>query len=207
VSDFGGPSDPQLGGALGLRFADAGGRNALDLMAFAHRRKLADRVEHDGSFYLGDLQLLRGPFDRAPLPIHGDEKREVGGNLRLYLGGLSLFGQYVDQRLAGLPRRGIEGEVAWTFELPLKWAVADRQLFPTVQPAVRVSKLDNQFRSHPLSPAPSFAWDWTKIDAGIRLGILAGIDWTAEYSQNDFVLGSGATRHNNEFLGTLRWRI
>jgi hypothetical protein len=206
VSDYG-TRNPQVGGALGLRFADAGGKNAFDLMAFAYQRRLADRVEHDGSFYLGDLQVLRGPFDQAPLPIHGDQKRDAGGNLRLYLGGFSLFGQYVDEQLAGLPRKGLEGEVAWTFDLPLRWAVADRQLFPTLQPVVRVSKLDNGFRSHPLSAAPSFAWDWTKIDAGIRLGLISGVDLTAEYSRNDFVLGSGATRHENEFLSTLRWRI
>lgn len=206
VGDYG-SKNPQVGSALGLRFADAGGKNAFDLMAFAYRRRLADRVEHDGSFYLGDLQLLRGPFSQAPLPIHGDLKREVGGNVRLYLGGFSLFGQYVDQRLAGLPRRGIEGEVAWTFDLPLVWAVAERQLFPTIQPAVRVSKLDNDFKSNPISPAPSFAWDWTKVDAGLRLGIVAGLDLTAEYARNSFVLASGATRNNDEFLATLRWRI
>jgi hypothetical protein len=207
VSDVGSPSDPQVGGALGLRFADAGGKNSFDLMAFGYQRKLADHVEHDGSFYLGDLQLLRGPFSKAPLPIHGDQKRDAGGNLRLYLGGFSLFGQYVDERLAGLPRTGMEGEVAWTFDLPLKWAVAERQLFPTIQPAVRVSKIGNRFKSNPISPAPSFAWDWTKIDAGVRLGIVAGLDLTVEYSKNDFVLGSGAIRHENEALVTLRWRV
>jgi len=207
VSDIGASSDPQANAALGLRFADAGGRNAFDIMAFGHRRRLADHVEHDGSFYLGDLQLLRGPFSQAPEPIHGDRKQEVGGNLRLYLGGFALFGQFVDQRVAGLPRRGIEGEVAWTFDLPLKWAVAERQLFPTIQPAVRVSRIDNRFKSNPISPAPSFAWDWTKVDAGLRLGIVAGVDLTVEYAKNDFVLASGATRHNDEFLGTLRWKV
>ncbi len=207
VGDYGSTRDPQVGTALGLRFADAGGKNAFDLMAFGYRRRLADHVEHDGSFYLGDLQLLRGPFNQAPLPFHGDLKREVGGNLRLYLGGFSLFGQYVDQELAGLPRQGIEGEVAWTFDLPLVWAVADRQLFPTIQPAVRFSRIDNGFKSNPISPAPSFAWDWTKVDAGLRLGIVAGLDLTAEYARNSFILASGATRHDDEFLGTLRWRI
>lgn len=207
VNDFSSSGHLQTGGALGLRFADPGGKNAFDVMAFAYQRKLADGAEHDGSFYLGDLQILRGPFNRDPLPIRGDQKRDAGGNLRLYLGGFSLFGQYVDEQLAGLPRKGLEGEVAWTFDLPLAWAVAERQLFPSVQPVVRYSKLTNDFRGNPLSAAPSFAWDWTKIDAGIRLGIVAGIDLTAEYSKNDFVLASGAVEHENEFLATLRWRV
>ncbi len=207
VSDLAATSDPQVGGALGIRFADAGGRRAFDLMAYGYQRKLADGVEHDGSFYLGDLQLLRGPFSQAPLPISGDQKRDLGANLRLYLGGFSLFGQYVDEKLAGLPRKGLEGEVAWAIDLPLVWAVAERQLFPTIQPVLRVSRLTNDFKNNPLTPAPSFGWDWTKYDAGIRLGIVAGIDLTAEYSKNDFILASGATRHDNEFLATLRFRI
>jgi hypothetical protein len=207
VEDFNPKRDPQLSGAVGLRFADPGGRSSLNLLLFGHRRKLSDSVAKEGTFYQGDLQLLRGPFNLTPLPIHGDEKREVGGNLWLYLGGFSLFGQYVDQKLAGLPRKGFEAEVAWTFDLPLKWAVEGRQLFPTIAPAVRWSRLDNQFKNHPLTPAPSFAWDWTKIDAGLRLGIVPGMDATVEYTVNNFILASGATRHNNEFLSTLRFHV
>ena len=123
------------------------------------------------------------------------------------LGGLSFFGQYVDQDLGGLGRTGLEGEVSWRFDLPLVWAVDDRQLFTFISPAVRYSKLDNDFRSHPLSPAPSLAWDWEKLDYGVRLGVFEGIDLTAEYADNSFILGSGAERENDELLTTLRWRL
>jgi len=41
----------------------------------------------------------------------------------------------------------------------------------------------------------------------VRLAIVAGIDLTAEYSKNEFILGSGAKRNNHETLVTLRWRI
>ena len=195
------------GAGLGWRAAAEAGRNGFALLVFGHQRKLAKTVPRDGSFYGGDLDLLNGPGNGRILPITNDDKKEVGGNLWVYLGGFSFFGQYVDQKLAGLPRTGIEGELAWRVDLPLVWAVGNRQLFTFIAPAVRYSKLDNKFRNIPPTPSPSFAWDWEKIDAGFRLGIFQGVDLTAEYAINRFVLGSGATRENNEALATLRWRI
>ena len=203
----------ETGAGIGWRLADEGGRNGLDLFAWGNRRKLADRVAIHGTFYGGDLDILNGPEDpRIPLDqrtyaITSDEKREVGGNLWLYLGGFSLFGQYVDQDLAGLPRTGLEGEAAWRFDLPLVWAVGERQLFPFIAPAIRWSRLDNGFRNPRQTPSPSFAWDWDKIDTGLRFGLLTGVDVTVEYADNRFTLASGAKRRNNEWLTTLRWRI
>jgi hypothetical protein len=212
VEDLDVDGDLELGGGLGLRFADEAGRNGLDLLAWGFERTLADTVELEGTFYGGDLDLLDGPGGLAPLPVTDDKKREVGGNVWLYLGGFSFFGQYVDQEIGGLPRTGIEGEIAWRFDLPLVWAVGDRQLFTFIAPAVRYSKLDNDFEFIPgpgrvPSPAPSLAWDWEKIDAGLRLGIFSGVDLTVEYADNRFILASGAERENNELLSTLRWRI
>lgn len=207
VEDLDLDGDLELGAGLGLRFADEGGRNGFDLLAWGYQRTLAETVELEGTFYGGDLDLLRGPGDLFPFPaLQGDEKREVGANLWLYLGGFSLFGQFVDQELAGLPRTGIEGEVAWSFELPLVWAAGGRQLFPFIAPAVRYSRLDNDFRNPRQTPAPSLAWDWEKLDVGVRIGIVPGIDLTLEYGDNVFILGSGAEAENNELLTTLRWR-
>jgi hypothetical protein len=95
------------------------------------------------------------------------------------------------------------------------WTIGDRQLFTFVAPAVRYSKLDNGFGNPVFDPAhgqrgtpsPSFSWDWTKIDSGLRLGIFQGVDVTMEYQDNRFILATGAKRDNNEFLGTLRWHI
>ncbi len=198
----------ETGAGVGFRLADEEGRNGLDVLAWGYRRKLAETVDLEGTFYGGDIDVLNGPFDVDPaLPIKDDDKQEAGANVWLYWGGFSFFGQYVDQELAGLPRTGIEGEVAWRFELPLVWAVGDRQLFTSVAPAVRYSKLDNDFRNQRPTSAPSLAWDWEKIDAGLRIGVFSGVDLTVEYADNRFILGSGAKRENNEFLATLRWKI
>jgi hypothetical protein len=204
---------PQTGAAAGFRFADEEGRNGVELMVFGRRRTLASAVDFSGSFYRGDLRTIEGPPEvfattgHFILPITNDKKQEVGANLWLYWGGLSLFGQVVDQKLAGLPRRGYEGEAAWKIDLPLAWSVAGQQLFTWIAPAARYSKLDNRFHNLPPTPAPSFAWNWSKIDGGLRLGILAGLDLTLEYAYNDFILVTGAHAHENELLSTLRMKI
>ena len=200
-------SHPQSGLAAGWRTADPEGRNGVDVMVFGRQRKMAETVAIQGSFYGGDLDILNGPQDNFPFPVKNDRKRETGANLWLYLGGFSLFGQYVDQDLAGLPRTGLEGEVAWSFDLPLVWSLGGQQLFPSLTTVLRYSKLDNKFKNPKVTPSPSFGWDWEKIDAGLRLGLVGATDLTLEYAKNDFVLGSGAHRNNNEYLVTLRWRI
>lgn len=204
--DVGGDLEKGLG--VGLRFGEPGSGRFFDLLAWAYRRKLAETVALNGTFYGGDLDLLNGPFDAYSLPISGDEKKEVGGNLRLYLGGFSLFGQYVAQQLAGMDRTGFEVEAAWRFELPLIGALGGRQLFPYLQPAVRYSSLDPQFEGGSrFYPAPSVRWDWVKIDYGVRLGIIEGVDLTVEFADHTITLLSGREVSNDELLSTLRFRM
>jgi len=207
VEDFSFEGDPEVGLGIGMRFSDAAGEDGVDFLVWGYQRKLADTVRLEGTFYGGDLDLLRGPLNATPLALTGDEKEEFGANLWLYLGGFSLFGQYVDQEIAGLPRTGYEVELAWSFELPLVWGLAGRQLFPSIQPVLRYSALDPDFRSVRGFPAPSITWDWEKLDYGLRLGILSGVDLTVEYADNTFTLGSGRKVGNDEFLTTLRWRM
>lgn len=199
--------NPQHALGLGLRFADASGRNGVELLAFERRRRLAQSVDLFNTFYGGDLDLLLGPTGaERPFAVTSDDKEEKGANLWLYLGGFSLFGQFVDQDLGGLQRTGIEAEVAWRFELPVFAGVRGRQLFGWIQPAVRFSKLDPDFTAPPQTPSPSFAWEWEKIDAGVRLGLVGKSDLTVEYARNRFVLGNGSTGQNDETLVTLRLR-
>jgi hypothetical protein len=202
----------ETGLGVGWRVADEAGRNGLDLLGWWNERKLAGDVKIHGTFYGGDLDILDGPEIGLPrsdvsLAITNDRKREAGGNVWLYLGGFSFFGQYVDQDLAGLPRTGWEAEAAWRIDLPLVWGIAGRQLFPSIAPAVRYSALDNHFRNPKLTPSPSFAWDWDKIDAGLRLGLIPGLDLTVEHSRNIFLLFNGAKKNNDEWLTTLGWRM
>jgi hypothetical protein len=207
--DFG---EPEAGAGLGVRFGDDGGRRGIDVLVWGYRRDLADTVDLHGTFYGGDLDLLDGPtlpppFPKASLPIHGDRKREVGGNVWLYFDGLSFFGQYVDQEVAGMTRTGYEGELAWRFDLPLVWAVAGRQLFPSIAPAVRYSRLDPDFDGGGPFPAVSVRWQWTKLDVGVRLGIVRGLDATVEYADHEFFVPSlRQNGSNNELLATLRFR-
>lgn len=198
---------PELGMAAGFRHADDTGRRAMDVMLFAYRGELEESVNLKGTFYGGDLDFLRGPFNQFPYPgLSGNDRDEYGINLRAHVDAFSFFGQYVDQEIASLPRSGLELELAWSIELPLVWAVGGRQLFSHVQPAVRYSRLDNDFANPPVTPFPSGAWDWDKLDLGLRLTILPGLDLTAEYADNTFET-AGGDAGNDEWLLTLRWRL
>jgi hypothetical protein len=197
---------PEAAAYLGWRFADEAGANRLQLMAFGRRRTLAATVDLPGSPLDGDLATLR-PLGAPILPLRGNGKQEVGAVLWFYHGGLAVFAEYVDQLVAGLGRAGIEAEAAWQIELPLAFAASGRQLFPYLEPAVRYSKLHNRFYNLQPTPEPSLAWDWEKLDGGVRLGIWGGIDLTVEYAYNRIFLTSGRTIHENELLGTLRIRL
>ncbi len=208
VEDLDVDGDLESGAGLGLRFGDRDAGRYFDLLAWGYERKLAPKVALEGTYYGGDLDLLNGPDDVASLPISGDDKSEVGANLRLYLGGFSLFGQYVAQEIAGMDRTGYEAEIAWRFELPLAWAVGGRQLFPSIQPALRYSSLEPEFAGgSPRYPAPSVRWEWVKLDYGLRLGIVEGVDLTVEFADHTMTLANGREVSNDELLTTLRWRV
>lgn len=194
----------ETGAGLGFRWSSEDGNHGVDLLVWGYQRDLAETVKLEGTFYGGDLDLLRGPFNLFEFPISGKKKEEVGANFWLYLGPFSLFSQVADQEVAGLGRQGVEVETAWSFELPLRWAVAGRQLFPRIQPAIRYSQLEHDFGPPPITPSPSLAWDWEKLDYGLRIGILDQIELTLEYSDNTFIR-IGRDESNDEFLTTLRW--
>jgi hypothetical protein len=198
---------PEYAGYVGWRLGDPGGANGLQLMAWSRRRKLDSSADLPGSLLGGDLATLR-PLGTPIVPLRGDGKQEAGGNLWIYhRSGLSLFAQYVDQLVAGLGRTGLEAEAAWKIELPLALAVGGRQLFSYLAPAARYSKLHNRFANVRPTPEPSLAWDWEKIDGGIRLGLWAEVDLTVEYSYNRIYLNPQVYRTENEALGTLRIRL
>jgi hypothetical protein len=189
----------EYGGALGLRLLSADQQRGVDVMAFYYRTRLSQGAALRGTFYEGDLDILDGAGGLS-LPLAGDEREEYGANLDLRFGGLSLFGQLVKEEAAGLPRLGLEVEAGYRFVLG---DLADgSDLFPAIQPAVRFSRLENDFTAPRGFVAPSFAWDWDKLDIGVRVTILRRLDLTLEYSFHD-IAASRTIRHD-EFLATLR---
>lgn len=204
--------DPEIGVGLGMRFGGEAGYWNLDVMAFAYRRDLSDTREFDGSFYGGDLDLLFGPLSAGPtsrpfsFAVTNRTKEEVGLNVWYYAGGLSLFAQYVDQDLGGMSRDGLEVELAYDWELPWTGTLFGRQLFPFIAPAIRYSELNSDIVliNPPVTPSPSFMWDWQKLDIGVRLGILTGFDLTFEYADNEFVR-AGQKESADELLATFRF--
>ena len=189
----------EYGGALGARLLSADQRRGIDLMGFYYRKHLSQQAHLRGTFYEGDLDILDGTGGIS-LPIRGDEREEYGANLDTRWGGFSLFGQVVKETAAGLPRRGIEVEAGYRFVLGDLADASD--LFPAIQPAVRWSRLDNGFTAPRGFVAPSFAWDWDKLDLGLRVTIIRKLDLTLEYSFHD-IAASRAIKHD-EALATLR---
>ena len=67
---------------------------------------------------------------------------------------------------------------------------------------MRFSRLENDFSAPRGFVAPSFAWDWDKLDLGLRLTIIRRLDLTLEYSLHD-IAASREIKHD-EALATLR---
>jgi hypothetical protein len=195
--------EAQLGGGLGFRIVSDDGRRGLDVLGWVYQRDLADRVSIAGTVYGGDLDLLDDVPPGTTGWLDGREKVEAGVNLEARLGGFSLFGQYVRQEIAGLVRKGYEVEASYRFLTNGLFAVGDQPWFNWIQPAVRASRIDNDFSTPAGFLAPSFAWDWTKLDFGLRFGIVRNVDLTVEYARHD-MRTKAAVLHPDELLVTLR---
>ena len=192
----------QVGGGLGFRVVSGDGRRGLDVLGWVFHRQLADHVAIEGTIYGGDLDVIDGIPPRS-LPFDGRDKTEAGVNVEARWERFSVFGQYVYQDLAGLVRRGYEVEAAYRFPLNGLFAVGDQPWINWIQPAVRVSRIDNDFTAAAGFPAPSFVWDWSKFDFGIRAGIVRNVDLTVEYARHD-MRTKATVLHPDELLVTLR---
>lgn len=196
--------DVELGGGAGLRFVDASGGKGVDLLGWYFQRDLQDKARIHGSYYEGDLEMLRGAGG-PQLGYVGHEREEHGANLQARLAGLRVFGQYVWQDLAGLKRRGVEAELAYRVPLNGLFVSGDSPMLNWIQPALRYSAIDNRFSGPSGFVSPSFFWDWKKLDAGVRLGIVAQVDATVEYQWSQMTLASGRRIRLGEWLATLRF--
>jgi len=202
ATDVSGTGQIQLGGGAGTRWTwGTDGRNGVDVLAWIFRRTLADRVSINGSFYGGDLRLLEGIG--VSLPIEGNEKMEWGLNVEARVGPVHFFGQAVKQTIAYLWRQGYEAEVAWRIPLPGLFASGDQSVVNWIEPAIRISYIDNLWDIPLGFVAPTMGWDWRKYDYGLRIGIVRGLDLTAEFARHDAVTRRGLV-HPDEWLVTLR---
>jgi hypothetical protein len=194
----------ELGGGAGLRLVDATDQKGVDVLGWYFQRKLEDKARIHGSYYEGDLEMLRGAGGPT-LDYSGRDREEHGLNLQARLAGLRLFGQYAWQDLAGLERRGFELELAYRIPTNGLLVSGDSPMINWIQPAVRYSSLDHQFAGPSDFVAPSFFWDWTKLDVGVRVGIVAKVDLTVEYERSQMTLASGRKVTLSEVLATARF--
>lgn len=200
--DASGSGKFQVGGGAGFRWNwGASGRDGVDVLAWIFHRELSDRASIHGSFYGGDLRLLQG--DGISLPFEGNEKLEWGVNVEARFGPVHFFGQAVKQDIAYLWRQGYEAELSWRIPLPGLFASGDQSVVNWVEPAVRISNIDNLWENPPGFVAPSVSWNWIKYDFGVRVGIVRGLDLTAEYARHDATTRRGFV-HPDEWLVTVR---
>jgi len=192
----------EYGAGVGTRFVTDDRKRGIDLLGWYFQRQLDASAPIDGSFYGGDLDLLSDDLNLR-LPYQGTRKLETGANLVARLDDLRLFGQFVYQDIADLPRQGFELEASYRFHLDGLFASGDMPVFNWVAPAFRFSNIDSRYRPPKGFVAPSTAWDWRKYDIGARIGVIRGIDFTVEYARNDAVLFSGKLLHPDELLTTV----
>jgi hypothetical protein len=200
--DVSGSGKFQVGGGAGFRWNwGKDRRDGVDVLAWIYRRDLADRTSLPGTFYGADLRLLQGVG--VSLPIDGNEKLEWGVNVEARFGPVHVFGQAVKQDIAYLWRQGYEAELSWRIPLPGLFASGDQSVVNWVEPAVRISYIDNLWENPPGFVAPSVGWNWRKYDYGCRVGIVRGLDLTAEFARHDATTRRGFV-HPDEWLVTLR---
>lgn len=185
----------QFGQALGYRWQRDDQSFGYDLIVFHYRRELADEVDLTGTFYGGDLDLLDGPLG-VGLPLSGRKKQEYGARGYVEWHGLTGIAQFTKQHVAGLQRQAYEIEAGYQLQFgPV-----------SIQPAARWSELRNRFVGDPVTyPAPSVWWNWTKLDAGVRVGFPRNIDVTIERAIHE--VEAPRILHPDETLVTLRVRL
>ena len=86
------------------------------MLGFYYQTTLSEKARLYGTYYQGDLELLRGAGIQ-PDQLSGDERTEYGGNLDLRLGDFTAFAQFVKEESANLPRTGFEVEASYRLVL------------------------------------------------------------------------------------------
>jgi hypothetical protein len=190
----------QVGEAIGYRWQNDAQTFGYDAVVCHYKRSMSDTEDAPltGTFYGVDIDLLEGPLDKG-IAISGNNKEEWAGRVYTEWHALTATLQFTSQDFAGLHRKGEEAELGYRFALSNSWV-------PSIQPAIRWSGLQNDFKGDPtLYPAPSIWWNWIKIDYGVRIGLPHGSDLTVEHAKHN--VASPKPVHPDETLVTLRIRI
>ncbi len=189
----------EFGSGAGLRWLSEDEGFGVDILGFYYQATIPDETHLNGTFYQGDLELLRGA-GFPPDQLEGNERTEYGANLDVRLGGFALFAQYVKEESASLPRTGFEVEASYRL---VTGDLGDpTALFPSIQPVFRYSRLDNDWTASRTFITLSALWDWEKYDFGLRTTIIDHRDLTLEYTHNK--IGAKRPIKHDEFLATLR---
>jgi hypothetical protein len=198
----------QWGEGIGYRWQNAAQTFGFDAVGFHYRRELADTEKLTGTFYGGDLDLLNGPEGfNISLPIHGRTKEEWGARVYTEWHGLTSTVQFTKQKFAGLYRQGEELEVGYQFSTPFGPNVRGDSIVQSIQPAVRISALQNFFKGPSNFVDPSMWWNWVKLDYGLRIGFAKNVDLTLERAKHNIVTPRARKPNINETLVTLRIRV
>ena len=168
---------------------------------------MSDGETLTGTFYKGDIQLLLGPPGFGiSIPVSGRRKEESGARLYTEWRGLTATVQFTKQLFAGLHRQGEEIELGYQIPWSFGPSVGGEALVQGIQPAVRWSALQNDFKGPKNFVDPSMWWNWVKTDYGIRIGLAKHTDLTIERAKHVIVVPAVRLRPD-ETLVTLRVRI
>ena len=182
----------QWGQMLGYRWQNDAQTFGFDAIAFHYRRSMPYHESLTGTFYGADLDLLDGPEGfNISLPIRGNRKEETGARIYTEWKHLTAIVQYTKQEIAGLGRKGEEVELGY------QWG--------RVQPAIRWSALQHDFKGPRTFVAPSVWWNWVKIDLGVRINVVKNVDVTVERAKHN--VEAPRDLDLGETLVTLRIRI
>ncbi len=197
----------QFGQGIGYRWQNAAQNLGVDAIVFHYRRSMSDAETLTGTFYKGDIQLLLGPPGFGiSIPVSGRRKEESGARLYTEWRGLTATVQFTKQLFAGLHRQGEEIEVGYQIPWSFGPSVGGEALVQGIQPAVRWSALQNDFKGPKNFVDPSMWWNWVKTDYGVRIGLAKHTDITIERAKHVIVVPVVRLRPD-ETLVTLRVRI
>jgi len=199
-----------FGQGIGYRWQNDAQTLGFDAVAFHYRRTLetGENAPLTGTFYGVDLDLLQGPEGfNISLPVSGNRKEETGGRIYAEWNHMTAIGQYTKQLIAGLHRQGEELEVGYLVPVGKGPNIAGEALLQSIQPAVRISALQYDFKGPKTFVDPSMWWNWVKIDYGIRVGLAKNADVTIERTKNNIVSPSPHKLDLDETLVTVRLRV